>query len=71
MWITNRKRNPHILLRNAHNLYVPAHHMATVKRFPIFDFPRIWNEAADVQNNPLIKVFPKNIKPALLRSITE
>jgi hypothetical protein len=52
-------RNPDILLRNAHNLYVPAHHMATVKRFPIFNFPTIWNEAADVKNNPSIKVFKK------------
>ncbi len=52
MWITNRMRNLNIELRNADNLYIPAHHMATVKRFPLFNFPKIWNDAPDIKNNP-------------------
>jgi hypothetical protein len=30
MWTTNRERNPNIALRNADNLYVPAHNYATL-----------------------------------------
>jgi hypothetical protein len=30
-WISNRTRNPEIALRNADDLYVPAHHFATTK----------------------------------------
>jgi hypothetical protein len=39
MWISNRVRNPAIALRNADDLYVPAHHFATTKRFPLFTMP--------------------------------
>jgi hypothetical protein len=69
-WITNRMRNPNIELRNADNLYIPAHHMATVKRFPLFTFPKVWNEAADVKNNPSLPVFLKNVKSAMLNMLT-
>ncbi len=34
MWVTNRTRNRNILLRNADIYYIPAHKMASVKRFP-------------------------------------
>ncbi len=43
MWTTNRNRNPDLVLRNADDYYVPAHKMASVKRFPFFQFPKIWN----------------------------
>ncbi len=48
-WVSNRVRNPNLDLRNAENLYIPARHLASVKRFPIFAFPKIWNEAAKVK----------------------
>jgi hypothetical protein len=32
------------LLRNASDLFVPAHNFATLKRFPLFTFPRLWND---------------------------
>jgi len=68
-WISNRMRNLNIQLRNADNLFIPAHHLATVKRFPLFNFPKIWNEAPDIKNNPSISVFLKNIKSAMLNML--
>jgi hypothetical protein len=52
MWITNRNRNPNVELRNADDYYVPAHRMASVKRFPFFSFPKIWNEEPVTKRNP-------------------
>ena len=68
-WIQNRNRNPNIELRNAFNLYVPAHHLATTKRFPIFTFPNVWNNAQDIKFNPSKRVFLKFVKSALLNAI--
>jgi len=68
-WITNRMRNPNIELRNADNLYIPAHHLASVKRFPLFNFPKLWNEAADIKNNPSLSVFQKGVKSAMLNML--
>jgi hypothetical protein len=62
-------RNLNIELRNADNLYIPAHHMATVKRFSLFNFPKIWNDAPDIKNNPSLLVFLKNIKSAMLNTL--
>jgi hypothetical protein len=63
-------RNPNIELRNADNLYIPTHHMASVKRFPLFTFQKVWNEAADVKNNPSLPVFLKNVKSAMFNMLT-
>ena len=68
-WIQNRNRNPELALRNANNLYVPAHHFATTKRFPLFTFPKIWNDASDSKYNPSRRVFLKSVKSALLYEI--
>jgi len=43
MWNTNRNRNPLIQLRNADDYFIPAHRFETLKRLPLFNFPRIWN----------------------------
>jgi hypothetical protein len=69
MWISNRVRNPAIALRNADDLYVPAHHFATTKRFPLFTMPKVWNEANDVKMNPSVRIFLKSVKSALLNAI--
>jgi hypothetical protein len=69
MWITNRIRNPDLVLRNADDYYVPAHKMASVKRFPFFQFPKIWNEANIVKRNPSKIAFLKSVKYALLNEI--
>jgi hypothetical protein len=69
MWIQNRNRNPDLALRNANNFYVPAHHFATTKRFPLFTFPKIWNDASDSKYNPSRRVFLKSVKSALLYEI--
>jgi hypothetical protein len=69
MWITNRIRNPDLVLRNADDYYVPAHKLASVKRFPFFQFPKIWNEANIVKRNPSKIAFLKSVKYALLNEI--
>jgi hypothetical protein len=69
MWTTNRNRNPDLILRNADDYHVPAHKMASVKRFPFFQFPKIWNEANIVKRNPSKIAFLRSIKYALLNEI--
>ena len=69
IWIQNRNRNPDLALRNANNLYVPAHHFATTKRFPLYTFPKIWNDAVDIKYNPSKRTFLKSVKSALLNII--
>jgi hypothetical protein len=69
IWVLNRVRNPDLALRNAENLYVPAHHFATTKRFPLFTYPRVWNEANVIKYNPSQRVFLKYTKSAMLNSI--
>jgi len=66
MWTSNRDRNPNFNLRNADDLYVPAHKLATLKRLPFFTFPRTWNEAPPHKNNPRKYVFSRMLKSALL-----
>ena len=66
MWITNRNRNPNVELRNADDYYVPAHRMASVKRFPFFSFPKIWNEEPFTKRNPSKTVYLKSVKSAFL-----
>ncbi len=52
MWTTNRAKNPNLVLKNGDDYYVPTHKMASVKRFPYFYFPKIWNEANNSKRNP-------------------
>jgi hypothetical protein len=69
MWVSNRIRNSDIVLRNVDNLYVPAHHFATTKRFPLFNFPKVWNEVSILKNNPSQHVFLRSVKSAMLNLI--
>jgi hypothetical protein len=64
-WISNRARNPEIALRNADDLYVPADHFATTKRFPLFSMPKVWNEANELKLNPSQRVFMNSVKSAM------
>ncbi len=68
-WISNRARNPEIALRNADDLYVPAHHFATTKRFPLFSMPKVWNEANEMKLYPSQGVFMKSVKSAMINQI--
>ena len=68
-WITNRQRNPERNLRNTDDLYIPAHYFATVKRFPIFNFPRLWNDEPDRKLIPTLNPYLRTLKKALLDSI--
>jgi hypothetical protein len=65
LWLQNKDINPNRVLRNANDLKVPSHHLATVKRFPFFIFPRIWNEESDRKYKPSIKLYCNQLKSAL------
>ncbi len=65
----NGQLNPVRELRNANDLKIPSHHMATVKRFPLFSFPRIWNEENARKHIPSVKMYSKQLKAALLAAI--
>ena len=69
MWIKNRDRNPERNLRNADDLYVPAHKLATLKRLPFFTFPRVWNEENQSKFNPIQHQYLKRLKAMLLSSL--
>ncbi len=70
-WTLNMNRNPNRQLRNANDLLVPAHHFATVKRFPLFTFPRVWNEETERKYIPSPLVYCKQLKAALLASLVD
>jgi hypothetical protein len=71
LWLTNIMRNPNRALRNANDLFVPAHHLASVKRFPLFSFPRIWNEEEERKHNPSHNFYCKTLKVALLATLVD
>jgi hypothetical protein len=66
-WLFNYMRNPIRELRNANDLFAPAHHFATVKRFPLFSFPQIWNEEDNRKFNPSQSVYCKQLKGTVQR----
>jgi hypothetical protein len=68
-WIFNINRNPERVLRNANDYFVPPHNFATVKRFPLFTFPRAWNEEEERKHIPSLLLYCKQLKVALLSSI--
>jgi hypothetical protein len=69
MWITNRNRNSVLQLRNADDFFVPAHRFETVKRFPYFTFPKLWNDEPASKLILSNKNFCASLKSALLASI--
>jgi hypothetical protein len=71
IWSYNYMRNPERVLRNANDLYVPAHHFATVKRFPLFLFPLIWNEEDVRKLNPSLTSYCKMLKASLLATLAD
>lgn len=69
MWIKNRARNPNLNLRNADELFVPHHKLATLKRMPLFNFPRLWNQENNSKNNPVLHQYLKCVKTALFATL--
>ena len=69
MWLTNRNRNPAVNLRNADDLFVPHHKFATLKRMPLFTFPRIWKHEDIAKYNPIPHQYFNSVKTALLLSL--
>jgi hypothetical protein len=66
MWIFNRERHPNRELRNADDLHIQPHNFATLKRMPLFNFPRIWNNAGNQKLNPIVHQYLRHVKNALL-----
>jgi hypothetical protein len=68
-WVTNRSRNPEANLRNSENLYILPHHYESIKRLPLFLFPKIWNEETNEKENPNAKQYIKSLKTRLISNI--
>ncbi len=69
-WTLNRIQNPDHPLRNANDLRIPHHNFASLKRLPMFAFPRVWNEEDEVRKSiPSLHRYKKQLKCALLSSI--
>ncbi len=66
MWTTNREHYPNKILRNADQLYIPAHNYATLKRMPMYNFPAIWNSDGNDKFNPIQHQYLKIVKNRLL-----
>jgi hypothetical protein len=62
MWTTNRDRNPDRVLHNADHLYIPQHNYASLKRMPLFNFPRVWNSEDNAKLNPIQHHYLKYVK---------
>jgi hypothetical protein len=62
MWTPNRDRNPDRVLRNADHLYIPQHNYASLKRMPLFNFPRVWNSEDNAKLNPIQHHYLKYVK---------
>ena len=69
MWVTNRTRNPERVLRNADHLYIPHHNYASLKRMPLFNFPRIWNTEDDSKLIPIQHRYLKIVKNNCLQNL--
>jgi hypothetical protein len=70
-WVFNRDRNINRVLRNANELFIPAHHFATLKRLPLFTFPRLWNEEEDRKFSVSHSSYCKQLKMSLLASLVD
>ena len=72
LWMLNsdHNQNQNRILRNANDLRIPAHHYASIKRLPLFSFPQIWNAEGERKFIPSLKVYSKQLKTALLATIT-
>jgi hypothetical protein len=50
--------------------HVQAHNLASLKRLPLFNFPRIWNEDNNINKlNPSSNIYLRSVKSALLNAL--
>ena len=68
-WITNHMRNPNLNLRNNDDFYIQPHRLESLKRLPLFQFPKLWNECGPIkhENNP--SAFLRSLKSKLFSEI--
>ncbi len=55
-------KNSDRVLRNADLLYIPQHNYASLKRMPLFNFPRVWNTEDDTKLIPIQHRYLKLVK---------
>ena len=72
IWIFNHERQNELELRNASDLYVPTARLKSVENFPLFAFPKIWNDLSD-DGIKLVKSkfqFKSRVKEILLSNLS-
>ena len=69
MWIKNRDRNPNLALRNADDIYIQPHRYESLKRMPLFNFPRIWNAEGEIKREPNCDLYLRSLKHNLPNSL--
>jgi hypothetical protein len=69
LWVKNVIANPDRALRNANDLKIPSHHLSIVKRFPLFTYPRLWNDELERKNNPNLTAYLRALKASLMLSL--
>jgi hypothetical protein len=50
------------VLRNANDLRIPPHHYASIKRLPLFSFPKILSEKSARKYVPLLNSYSNQLK---------
>jgi hypothetical protein len=70
MWVTNQSRTPNLQLRNANDLYIPAHRFTSIKRLPLFQFPQAWNREGPSKLNENRIQYLHSLKIRLISDLT-
>jgi hypothetical protein len=70
MWVTNREGILDRVLRNADHLNIQPRNYASLKRMPLFNFPRLWNLEGNEKHNPLYHRYLKFVKNNCLMNLT-
>jgi hypothetical protein len=65
-WLLNSDRNPNMNLRNADDYFIPRPHLSSFTRFPLYTFPKAWNEAGPSKFHTNRALFRNQLKAELL-----
>jgi Reverse transcriptase (RNA-dependent DNA polymerase) len=67
-WTLNSERVPEMNLRNADDYFIPRPHLASFTRFPLYSFPKAWNEAGPAKFHANRALFRSQLKIELLNN---
>jgi Reverse transcriptase (RNA-dependent DNA polymerase) len=65
-WTLNSERVRDMSLRNADDYSIPRPHSSSFTRFPLYSFPKAWNEAGPSKFHPNRALFRNQLKAELL-----